>query len=223
MAELTAAWSTSVNSKSRADGGVAAPVRGAQTARAAGTAGVSNVGKPADSADCLIDHLWGDGEAGGPGETCCRLRSASCAAAWDRRRSSPLKSAMPWLFILMMWMSFALSSSSPPDGASRRRVRRRRDQPRWARRWRCGGGSRWGSSPMPASADVELLDLDESTLVAIEARAGADLQFGFYGIARRGTGGPVSANIHRASDCGINATLPCTALGERPRLWPPTP
>ena len=78
-------------------------------------------------------------------------------------------------------MSFALSSSSPPDGASWRRARRRWRQPRSGEALALRRGEPLAEFAYAGFADVERAHLDELTLVAIEARAGADLALGLHG------------------------------------------
>ena len=136
-------------------------------------------GKPV-SADRLIDHLWGDGEAGNP------ANALQAQIGQLRRSLGPAA-------IVTAEAGYALAID--PDDVD---VVRFEQLVAAGRRLAAEGEAAQGSTALGEAlalrrgeplgefayagfADVERAHLDELTLVAIEARAGADLELGLHG------------------------------------------
>jgi predicted ATPase/DNA-binding SARP family transcriptional activator len=159
-------------------GGVAVPVRGAKQ-RALLALLALHRGKPV-SADHLIDHLWGDGEAANP------ANALQAQIGQLRRSLGPAA-------IVTSEAGYALGIG--PDDVD---VVRFEQLVVAGRRLVAEGKAAVGSTALGEAlalrrgeplaefayagfADVERAHLDELTLVAIEARAGADLELGLHG------------------------------------------
>ena len=131
-----------------ADGGAALVVRGAKQ-RALLALLALHRGEPV-SADRLIDVLWSDGQAAKPANALQaqigQLRRTLGAGAIVTTEAGYALAVGPDDVDVVRFELLVAK-----DGGWRRRARRRGRLPRWARRWACGGASRWPSSPMPAS------------------------------------------------------------------------
>ena len=158
--------------------GVTVPVRGAKQRALLALLALQR-GKPV-SADRLIDHLWGDGEAGNP------ANALQAQIGQLRRSLGPAA-------IVTSEAGYALAIA--PDDVD---VVRFEQLVAAGRRLVAEGEAAQGSTALGEAlglrrgeplaefayagfADVERAHLDELTLVAIEARAGADLELGLHG------------------------------------------
>jgi DNA-binding SARP family transcriptional activator len=159
-------------------GGVAVPVRGAKQRALLALLAVHR-GKPI-SADRLIDHLWGDGAAANP------ANALQAQIGQLRRSLGPAA-------IVTSEGGYALGIG--PDDVD---VVRFEQLVVAGRRLVAEGEATLGSTALGEAlalrrgeplaefayagfADVERASLEELTLVAIEARAGADLELGLHG------------------------------------------
>jgi len=159
-------------------GGVAVPVRGAKQRALLALLAVHR-GKPI-SADRLIDHLWGDGAAANP------ANALQAQIGQLRRSLGPAA-------IVTSEAGYALGIG--PDDVD---VVRFEQLVVAGRRLVAEGEATLGSTALGEAlalrrgeplaefayagfADVERASLEELTLVAIEARAGADLELGLHG------------------------------------------
>src|ERR1039457_4821148 len=113
--------------------------------------------------------------------TPCRRRSASCAAPSGRRRSSPAKPAMPLRSVPMRSTSSASSSWWRKDDGWPPTARWRRASAALGEALGLRRGEPLAEFNYAGFFDTERAHLGELTLVAIEARAGADLGLGRHG------------------------------------------
>jgi DNA-binding SARP family transcriptional activator len=159
-------------------GGVAVPVRGAKQ-RALLALLALHRGKPV-SADRLIDHLWGDGEVANPANALQaqigQLRRSLGSAAIVTSEAGYALGVGPGDVDVVRFEQLvgtgrrlveegevALASTALGEALALRR------------------GEPLAEFAYAGFADVERAQLDELTLVAIEARAGADLVLGLHG------------------------------------------
>ncbi len=158
--------------------GVAVPVRGAKQRALLALLALQR-GKPV-SADRLIDHLWGDGEAGNP------ANALQAQIGQLRRSLGPAA-------IVTSEAGYALDIG-PDDvdvvrfeqlvAAGRRLVEKGEASlasAAFGEALALRQGEPLAEFAYAGFADVERAHLDELTLVAIEARAGADLELGLHG------------------------------------------
>jgi DNA-binding SARP family transcriptional activator len=158
--------------------GVAVPVRGAKQRALLALLALQR-GQPV-SADRLIDHLWGDGEVANPANALqaqiAQLRRSLGAAAIVTSEAGYALEIGPDDVDLVRFEQLvaagrrlleegevALASAALGEALALRR------------------GEPLGEFAYAGFADVERAHLDELTLVATEARAGADLALGLHG------------------------------------------
>jgi hypothetical protein len=199
--------------------GVPVPVRGAKQRALLALLALQR-GQPV-SADRLIDVLWGDGQAANPA-------NALQAQIAQLRRTFGVAA------ILTSEAGYALAVG--PDDVD---VVRFGQLVAEGRRLAGDGEAALASAalgealdlrrgePLAEFADAGFADgerahLDELTLVAVEARAGADLMLGRHG-ELAGELEPLCRSTRCASGCGSCASWPCTGADGRPRPCAPTP